>query len=320
MSNNQVHETDPGTVTRRSILSERTSHYGMIDNVTESLTKEETLQMFETICFIRYFEFCVRQAHINKQIKCLIYLSNGQESMAAATSLLMKNSWVSYQHRCHGFYLAFGGDPIKLIDELLGLPTGCNKGMGGSNCLQDLDKKLIGHNGLIGDNVPIGCGVAFAKQNEKHVCFFGDGAAEEDYVLGALGFAATHKLPMLFICDDNDLSVLTPTEDRRTWKIHDVAKSFGMPAVDITDDPWLIAHYVKKFSNQLPALINIRECREFWHQGTGVDGEPEWNRFDLIKKTLVKMGLEKESNEIELKMKKKAEGLWQERLQTLSEK
>lgn len=315
---NPVHETDPGIAYHRSNTPERTAEYGMIPGLAEKCPRETTLEMWRRICFVRYFEYCVREAHMRKDVQCLIYLGVGQESIAAATSVAMEDAWVTFQHRCHTLYLAFGGNPTALVDELLGLPTGCNKGMGGSNCLQDIDNKIVGHNGLIGDNVPVACGVAYVKRNEKHICFFGDGAAEEDYVMGALAFAATHKLPILFICDDNDLSVLTPTKDRRNWKVHELAKSLGMPAVDITDDPWLIEHYSREFSENLPALINIRECREFWHQGTGVDGDPEWNRFTLVKSKLADLGLASEAEKIEAEMKEKAQNLWNERLRIRS--
>ena len=63
-------------------------------------------------------------------------------------------------------------------------------------------------------------------------------------------------MPIIFICEDNDLSVLTKTEDRRSWKAVDLANSLNMYAVDITDDPWLIAHHVKKISESGKPKIN----------------------------------------------------------------
>lgn len=300
----------------------RSPTYGIVVGAAEKCPKERSLEMFRRICAIRFFELEVKKAREAKHVKSLVYLSVGQESVAAATATVMQGSWVTYQHRCHGFFLTYGGDPRALIDELLTRETGANRGMGGSNYLQDISKKIIGHNGLIGDNVPIATGVAYArkKHGEKVVCYFGDGAAEEDYVLGAFGFAASHKLPILFICDDNDLSVLTPTRDRRTWEVDEVARSFGMPAVDITDDPWTIEHYTREFSTQLPAVINIRNCRELWHQGTGVDGVPEWHRFNLTKQKLVELGLGSEAEKIESEEKAKAGRLWQEQLRIPSEK
>ena len=121
----------------------------------------------------------------------------------------------------------------------------------------------------------------------------------QNEVLVALSYATQNNSQILFICDDNDLSVLTPTKDRRRWKLVDVAKSFGLDAVDITDDPWLIDHWTKKLKNSLPALINIRTCRDIWHVGSGKDKSLDWNRFEITKKKLKKIFRENEILEIE---------------------
>ena len=123
---------------------------------------------------------------------------------------------------------------------------------------------------------------------------FGDAAIEEDYVAPALGWAVTNNLPIVFICEDNDLSVITKTEDRRSWRAVDLANSLDMYSVDITDDPWLIAYHVKKISQSgKPGFINIRTVRGIWHAGTGVDGDLEWNRYQLVEEELIGMGLSK---------------------------
>ena len=98
----------------------------------------------------------------------LLYLSLGQESVSASVSEVFKNSYVLAQHRGHGPYLSFGGDPIKLTDELLGLKTGCCGGKGGSPMIHDF-KKIIGHAGLIGDHVPVATGMSFVKK--KNISF-----------------------------------------------------------------------------------------------------------------------------------------------------
>jgi acetoin:2,6-dichlorophenolindophenol oxidoreductase subunit alpha len=204
------------------------------------------------------------------------------------------------------------------VDELLGLPTGCCGGMGGSPPIQDMDKRIIGHVGLIGDQVPVAAGVALTNPNDQVICFFGDGAAEEDYVLAALGFAGSRNLNLLFVCEDNDLSVLTPTSVRRNWKITDVAASFGLETVDIADDPWLVAHWANRLKGR-PALMNVQTCRDTWHVGTGNDGPPEWNRFQLMKDEMAKIGLGQEARTIEHDATAEVEELWARRLQIQSE-
>lgn len=298
----------------------RSANLGEISNLAESCDPDTSLEIFRRMCRIRFFEQQTARAASDGFIKCPIYLSLGQESIAAAVSTVMSGSYVFAQHRGHSVYLAFEGDIVKLIDELLGLPTGCCGGMGGSPPIQDREKKIIGHEGLIGEHLPIAVGAALGAPQEKVVCFFGDGAVEEDYVYGGLGFAATHKLSVLFICEDNNLSVLTPTQDRRTWKIDEVVRAMGIPSMDITDDPWLIRHHVKMFSENLPAFLNVRTCRGYWHVGVGTDGLPEWDRFALVKAKLNELELGCQADQIESEAKQVIENLWNERLQILSEK
>ena len=118
--------------------------------------------------------------------------------------------------------------------------------------IHDIKKKIIGHCGLIGDQVPVANGISLVKKKSKIVCIFGDGAAEEDFVLAALADAASKKLNILFICEDNDLSVLTPTNDRGSWNITDLVKSMGMYSVDIADNPWVINHWAEKLKINFP--------------------------------------------------------------------
>ena len=196
----------------------------------------------------------------------------------------------------------------KLTDELLHRATGCARGMGGSASIHDPSIGMFGHSGLMGDQVPIAVGAALGS-GRRALAVVGDASAEEDFVYGAMGFAATRKLPVLFVCEDNDLSILTRVSTRRSWSIVDVAQSLGIKGIDITDDPWLIAHHVKLLLRDLPAFINIRTCRHRWHAGTGSDGEPEWNRFEMIKDTLKKLGLSQEISTIELDVQKEVERL-----------
>jgi pyruvate dehydrogenase E1 component alpha subunit len=250
----------------------------------------------------------------NKLIDYLIYLSSGQEAIPAALSAVLSGFMIFAQHRCHGTYLAFGGNPEKLADELLGLETGTSAGRAGSNCIQCHEGGLdmFGHHGLIGENVPLGVGAALGSRKPV-VCFFGDGAAEEDYVFAAMGFAVTHKLPVIFICEDNNLSILTKVEVRRSWSITEVAKSLGMPALDIADDPWTILHHAEQMKHHLPAFLNIYTCRMNWHVGIGIDGPPEWDRLSMVRNELKKIAPLAEIETIENNARREMEQLWEKK-------
>jgi len=299
----------------------RSPDLGMLPELAAAMDRAKSLEMFRRIVRSRQFDWNTQQEQIKGRVKTLIYLSYGQESIAAAVSMVLPEAWVLGQHRAHSVYLCFGGDLTALVDEMLELPTGCNGGMGGSPPVQDFKNRIVGHNGLIGDQVPVACGLALRvkSRGEQVVCFLGDGAMEEDYVLAAMGFAATRSLPILFVCEDNDLSVLTTTEVRRSWSATRVAESFGLRAKDITDDPWLIEHTARELSDCLPALLNVRTCRNLWHVGTGNDGPPEWDRYELTKQQFYEMQMGAEIEAIEREISDEMSELWRKRLQIQSE-
>jgi acetoin:2,6-dichlorophenolindophenol oxidoreductase subunit alpha len=274
------------------------------------------LHIWDQTCLNHYFEQEVAKAHRASKLKLPIYLSLGQEHLPAAVAAAKRDWPIFVQHRCHSYYLSFGGDPHTLVDELLGKPTGCTGGRGGSASIH-IPNVLFGHSGFIGDQVPIAVGMALGTK-EPVLAVFGDAAAEEDYVLGALGFAVTKHLPILFLCEDNDLSILTHKSARRSWDIVDAARGFGMKAINIEDDPLWVYFTVLACCNLdiLPVLININVCRHLWHAGSGTDGEPKWNRFELFRQSLISKGLESRIKQIEERNREAMAELWQRQLQS----
>jgi Pyruvate/2-oxoglutarate dehydrogenase complex, dehydrogenase (E1) component, eukaryotic type, alpha subunit len=270
--------------------------------------------MFRRANFSHHFELMLKKVFDNGNLKLPIYLALGTEFNSAALSMVLKGYNIFAQHRGHALYLNFGGPPEELRDELLGLPSGCSGGMSGSNAIQCPEIKMFGHSGLMGEQIPIAVGAAYAS-NEPTLAICGDASVEEDYVYPSLGFIATKKLPVLVICEDNDLSILTKMDVRRSWNVVDIASSVGIPAVDISDDPWLIAHHAHEMAQNLPGFINIRSVRHLWHAGTGTDGKPEWNRYQLVLNELEKLGLSKQANQIDKENYLKADLIWEEQLQ-----
>ena len=281
------------------------------------IDKETLTRIFRKMCYSRYFELEIVEAHKAKLITCPIYLSIGQEAIPATLSELTNGFTIFAQHRAHGVYVCSAKMPFKLIDELLGLSTGCNGGNGGSNMLQDNDIPMIGHHGLVGENVPLAVGYALGS-SKNTLCYFGDGAVEEDYVMASMGFAATHKLPILFICTDNNLAVLTETKVRRSWEAVKVTSAYGLYSCDIYDTPEIIYEKTIEALQFLPAFLNIRTCRHYWHVGSGQDGEPEWDSLYKLKFELKKKNID--ADRIENEEREKVVLLWQERLQKLSKK
>ena len=177
------------------------------------MLKKLRIKIFEKASLCRHFETNAYKFSEKKLIKIPIYLSAGQEFISASLATIISDfckvkPLIFAQHRCHSTYLSFGGEIDNLIAELLGnyklSNTNC---MGGSASIYSKKINMFGHDGHMGTQVPIGIGACFTSKKPT-IIFMGDASAEEDYVLGALGWAAT-KLPILFIVEDNNLSILT---------------------------------------------------------------------------------------------------------------
>jgi TPP-dependent pyruvate/acetoin dehydrogenase alpha subunit len=269
-------------------------------------------QVFRKASLARNFEEEVIANVKNKKIKIPVYVSAGQEFIASTIATICKlkkiKPLIFGQHRCHSTYLTFDGDKGKLIDELLQRKTGCTKGMGGSASIHSTQINMYGHDGLMGSNGPIGVGACYATKKPT-IIFLGDAAAEEDYVLGALGWASTKNLPLLVVVEDNNYSILTEKKIRRNWEMSDVAKAFKMKGFNCDDNPMNIYKYSKFFFKQ-PCLLNINTNRIYWHAGAGRDSEKTFDRYKSEKKILGTR-----ANLIDYKTKKLIKNLWKKHLE-----
>ncbi len=256
------------------------------------LNKKKLIKIFKTASLCRNFEKITFKKIQEKIIKFPVYLSAGQEFIASSlsqmTSELRVKPMIFAQHRCHSTYLAFGGNMKKLINELQGNISGATFGIGGSASLHSKEINMYGHDGHMGTQGPIGVGACFVSRKPT-IVFLGDASAEEDYVLAALGWASTKKLPILFVVEDNNLSILTKKKVRRNWEMSDVAKSFKMGGYQLDDNPKNIYRFKEKIFKK-PMLLNINTHRLFWHAGAGQDSYKTFDRYKIIKKKLGILG------------------------------
>tara|TARA_B100000073_G_scaffold347051_1_gene360150 strand:- start:7832 stop:8662 length:831 start_codon:yes stop_codon:yes gene_type:complete len=270
-------------------------------------------RVFKKAALCRNFENETYKVIQNNIIKYPVYLSAGQEFIASSISeSIDRNIFpnIFIQHRGHSTYLSFGGPVEQLVSELLGFKTGCANGMGGSASIQCKEKHIFGHDGLMASQVPIAVGNCFITKKPT-IVFMGDSSAEEDYVFSSIGWASTKNLPILFIVEDNNLSILTEKSVRRNWSIVDVAKGFGIDAYDISDDP----EEIKKFTSPdfvKPLLLNINTIRRYWHAGAGIDDENVFDRYEEQRKLLGEYG-----DKIHYQIKKKIKKVWKEQLEKL---
>jgi len=243
--------------------------------------------IYERAALCRAFEEEVARRAEAGEFKFPVYLSLGQEYAPATVSVWLDDHGITdrqvfVQHRAHSQYICMGGDLRELVLELRGDPRGCSGGMGGTNCLQSKKAGIYGHDALLGTQVPIAVGAAYGNRKPT-ICFLGDAAAEEDYALAAFGWAATQRLPILFVVENNGLSILTPIAVRRSWGVVEVAKGFGLTALSVTDAPTELYAKIPDISDW-PALIDVQTIRLRWHSGPGVDNLDGFDRHQYVAK------------------------------------
>lgn len=236
--------------------------------------------------YCRAVETIIFEKAKEKTISIPVYLSAGQEIIPCAIASYLQlaglgnpfDRQVFIQHRGHSTYLAFNGDSEALFKELLGRPDGCAGGYGGSASIHSVPHNIYGHDGLMGSQGPIATGMAFANKILTF-CFVGDAAAEEDYFLASLGWAATKNLPIIYVVEDNNLSILTEKNVRRCWELDDVAKAMKLTACSISDSLDDLFGWLQTLSFKTPSLVNISTTRLWWHAGSGIDNPDAFDRL-----------------------------------------
>ncbi len=197
---------------------------------------DELISLYRAMLRIRLIEEALATRYAEQQMRCPMHLCIGQEAISIGVCAALKvDDAVFSNHRAHGHYLAKGGDLKAMIAELYGRSTGCCGGRGGSMHLIDQRAGFLGATPVVGGTVPLAVGAAWAARlkgaSNLGVAFFGDGCFEEGVMHESLNFAALHKLPVLFVCENNNFSVYTPLKERQPRRpIHVVAQAHGWGA------------------------------------------------------------------------------------------
>lgn len=182
--------------------------------INQRLTNEEKIRLFTDMSRIRRFEGRSLRAYQAGKIGGFLHLYEGQEAVAVGTiSLLGSDDHVITAYRVHGHAIAVGMDPKELMAEMYGKHTGCSKGKGGSMHFFAPDKNFWGGHGIVGGQIPLGTGLAYALkyQGKKGCClaYMGDGAVNQGAVHEAYNLAALWDLPIVFIIENNAYSMGT---------------------------------------------------------------------------------------------------------------
>ncbi len=179
---------------------------------------EVKLKLYRTMLRIRRFEEKLIELKARGSILGVIHLYIGEEATATGMcATLRQDDYITSTHRGHGHCIAKGGDISRMIAELFGRNTGYCHGKGGSMHIADINLGILGANGIVSAGMPIaggaGLSIKMRGTDQVVVCFFGDGAANQGAFHESLNMAALWKLPVIYVCENNQYAIST-SQDR----------------------------------------------------------------------------------------------------------
>ncbi|MFY0643561.1 MAG: pyruvate dehydrogenase (acetyl-transferring) E1 component subunit alpha [Bacteroidia bacterium] len=202
-------------------------------------TKETYIEWFKLMFLTRRFEEKSAQMYGQNKIRGFCHLYIGQEAIVAGMKSAMQDGDKCITaYRDHGHALAMGISANAVMAELFGRVDGCSKGKGGSMHMFSKEHNFYGGHGIVGGQIPLGAGIALAEQynGTDNVCFcyMGDGAVRQGALHEAFNMAMLWKLPVIFICENNQYAMGTSVE--RTTNVLDIVKiacGYDMPAEQV---------------------------------------------------------------------------------------
>ena len=268
-------------------------------------SKETYLKWYKDMLLWRKFEDKTSALYIQQKIRGFLHLYNGQEAVLAGSIYAMdiKKDKMITAYRDHVQPIAMGVSPNHIMAELYGKSTGCSGGKGGSMHMFSKEHNFFGGHGIVGGQVPLGAGIAFAdKYNESDavtLCYMGDGAVRQGAVHEAFNMAMMWKLPVVFICENNGYAMGTSVE--RTANHSDIWKlglSYEMPCAPVDGmDPLAVAESVKEAVDRArkgdgPTFLEMKTYRFKGHSMSDAqkyrtkDEVAEYQKIDPITKVL----------------------------------
>jgi TPP-dependent pyruvate/acetoin dehydrogenase alpha subunit len=252
-------------------------------------------RIYRGLRLIRRAEEEIARIYPTDKIKSPVHLSIGQEAVAVGVcDPLRPDDVVSGTYRSHAAYIAKGGNLRAMFAELYGKDTGCARGKGGSMHIVDMDHYILGTSAVVGTTVPIAVGYSLALKREAKervvVAFFGDGAAEEGVLYESLNFAALHKLPVLFVCENNGYAIHMPIAKR--WaapRLVERVETYGIPTHQISDSNVLTIReiaanaYASIRGGSGPVFVECRTYRWKEHVGPGDDYDAGYRTRDELR-------------------------------------
>jgi TPP-dependent pyruvate/acetoin dehydrogenase alpha subunit len=241
------------------------------------LSRDALLDAYRKMRLIRRFEEKLHELVLSGKLAGFLHLYAGQEAVAVGVCAhLSAADYVASNHRGHGHCIAKGVDVAGMMAELFGRSTGLCRGKGGSMHIADVDKGMLGANGIVGAGIPLTAGAALTAQvkgtGAVAVAFFGDGATNQGQFHEALNMASNWKLPALFVVENNGYGEFTPTEFVVPVEtLAERAKSYAMRS-DVADGMDFFDVYEKAGeavaharAGRGPTLLECKTYRYFGH-------------------------------------------------------
>ena len=185
-----------------------------------NLSAAQLREALRLMLLIRHFDERALALYRAGEMRGTTHPYIGMEAVGVGVMLALRaDDWVSSTHRGHGHTIAKGGDPKKMMAELLGRATGYSGGKGGSMHIADMDKHMLGANGIVGGGMGLATGAALTARLQNTgavaICFFGDGALEQGILHETTNLAAIWKLPVVFVCENNQYAMSA----RSDWSV-----------------------------------------------------------------------------------------------------
>ncbi len=248
------------------------------------LSPQRLLELYRQMLTIRCFEQKVVDCHKKGLVQGAAHSYTGMEAVAVGICAAMRDDdYVTSTHRGHGHCIARGLDVRRMLAEIFGRATGYCKGKGGSMHLADMDRGMLGADGIVGGGIPIAAGAALGCRVLGHdrvvVCFFGDGATNQGSFHEAANFAAVNKLAVVFVCENNHWALSAGFEATTAVdNVADRAAAYSMPGhiVDGNDVEAVHAAAVTAIerarTGEGPSLV---ECKTYRWEGHSVFPRPD---------------------------------------------
>ncbi len=199
-------------------------------------SKETYTYWYESMYLMRKFEEKAGQLYGQQKIKGFCHLYIGQEAgvSGAVTALNKEDKWIT-AYRDHAHPLGLGSDPNAVMAELFAKETGISKGHGGSMHMFDVEKNFYGGHGIVGGQIPLGVGLAFAEKyrKTKNLCitYMGDGAVRQGAFHEAFNLAMHFKLPVIFVIENNGYAMGTSVErTSNVTELYTLGEAYDMPS------------------------------------------------------------------------------------------